>query len=134
MSIPSSGISPSLPKDVKDVVDLLWEQKKGRLADFLHDCARIVRFDPPEIELQLTQDWNEGDFCRTLSIELQRATGTPWQVRRSEGIAAPSLLEQEREGEARERAEIFDTPVVKAVLAAFPEADLDRTEAWSAER
>lgn len=95
---------------------------------------RIVRFDPPELELQLTQEWADGDFCRTLSMELQRATGSPWQIRRSEGGAAPSLLEQQQASQAQERAEIFNTPVVKAVLAAFPEADLDRTEAWSAER
>ena len=141
-AIPGNGAAPastasgaaSLPKDVKAVVDLLWEQKKGRLADFLHDCVRVVRFDPPEIELQLTQDWSEGDFCRTLGMELQKATGSAWQVRRSEGSAAPSLLEQQQESQARERAGIFDTPVVKAVLAAFPEADLDRTEPWSAER
>jgi len=132
--VPQPVASASLPKDVKAVVDLLWEQKKGRLADFLHDCARIIRFDPPEMELQLTQSWNEGDFCRTLAVELQRATGVAWQIKRSEGSAAPSLLEQQQESEARERAEIFDTPVVKAVLAAFPDADLDRTEAWSAER
>ncbi|AMK17824.1 MULTISPECIES: DNA polymerase III subunit gamma/tau [Sphingobium] len=130
----SSSGTTSLPKDVKAVVDLLWEQKKGRLADFLHDCVRVVRFDPPEIELQFTQDWSEGDFCRTLGMELQKATGSTWQVRRSEGSAAPTLLEQQQESQARERAEIFDTPVVKAVLAAFPEADLDRTEPWSAER
>lgn len=84
--------------------------------------------------MQLTQDWSEGDFCRTLGMELQKATGSAWQVRRSEGSAAPSLLEQQQESQARERAGIFDTPVVKAVLAAFPEADLDRTEPWSAER
>jgi DNA polymerase-3 subunit gamma/tau len=132
--VASAGPSASLPKDVQAVVDLLWEQKKGRLADFLHDCVRIVQFDPPQVELQLTQDWNEGDFCRTLAIELQRATGVTWQIRRSEGSAAPSLLEQQQENQARERAEIFDTPVVKAVLAAFPDADLDRTEPWSAER
>ncbi|WP_097091617.1 DNA polymerase III subunit gamma/tau [Novosphingobium sp. Chol11] len=131
---PSTTSAASLPTDVKAVVDLLWEQKKGRLADFLHDCVRIVRFDPPEMELQLTQDWTDGDFCRTLAIELQKATGSPWQIRRSEGSAAPSLLEEQQQTEVRERAEIFDTPVVKAVLAAFPDADLDRTEPWSAER
>ena len=131
---PSAAPAVSLPGDVKAVVDLLWEQKKGRLADFLHDCVRIVRFDPPEMELQLTQDWTDGDFYRTLAIELQKATGSSWQIRRSEGSAAPSLLEQQQQTEVRERAEIFDTPVVKAVLAAFPDADLDRTEPWSAER
>lgn len=130
----ASAPTASLPQDAKALVDLLWEQKKGRLADFLHDCVRIVRFDPPELELQLMQEWADGDFCRTLSMELQRATGSPWQIRRSEGSAVPSLLEQQQASQAQERAEIFDTPVVKAVLAAFPEADLDRTEAWSAER
>lgn len=131
---PSTTSAASLPTEVKAIVDLLWEQKKGRLADFLHDCVRIVRFDPPEMELQLTQDWTDGDFCRTLAIELQKATGSPWQIRRSEGSAAPSLLEEQQQTEVRERTEIFDTPVVKAVLAAFPDADLDRTEPWSAER
>ncbi len=133
-AMPSTPPAASLPGSVKAIVDLLWEQKKGRLADFLHDCVRVVRFDPPEMELQLTQDWTDGDFCRTLAIELQKATGSAWQIRRSEGSAAPSLLEQQQQTEVRERAEIFDTPVVKAVLAAFPDADLDRTEPWSAER
>lgn len=130
-----SGAEASLPSDVRAVVDLLWEQKMGRLADFLHDCVRIVRFAPPEMDLQLAQPWNEGDFCRTLAVELGKATGQTWQVRLDEGEAAPTLLEQQVADRERQRAEILETPVVKAAMTAFPDAKLsDEPEQWSAER
>jgi len=47
----------------------------------------------------------------------------------------PTLLEQEMRKAADARAEIMETPVVKAALAAFPDAELsDELEQWSAER
>jgi DNA polymerase-3 subunit gamma/tau len=41
-------------------------------------------------------------------------------------------LEQDQQRQASERAAILETPVVKAAMTAFPDADLDRVEQWSA--
>jgi DNA polymerase-3 subunit gamma/tau len=43
------------------------------------------------------------------------------------------LLEQEQRAAAEARAAILESPVVKAAMAAFPDAELDGTlEQWSA--
>ena len=54
-------------------------------------------------------------------------------MRLEESGGAPTLLEQEQAAQAAEREKILETPVVKAAMAAFPDAELDdRLEQWSA--
>ena len=120
-----------LPASVEAVIELLWERKKGQMADHLHDCVGLVRFAPPVIELRLTRPWAMGDYCRQLADELKAATGASWRISQSDGPAQPTILEQEQQRQASERAAILETPVVKAAMTAFPDADLDRVEQWS---
>jgi DNA polymerase-3 subunit gamma/tau len=57
-----------------------------------------------------------------------------WSVRLEQSGGGPTLLEQEQATKAAERATILETPVVKAAMAAFPEAELvdGKPEQWSA--
>ena len=58
-----------------------------------------------------------------------------WRIVTGDGPAEPSLLEQEQAAEAEARQAILDTPIVKAAMAAFPDAELlpiDEKDQWSA--
>jgi DNA polymerase-3 subunit gamma/tau len=120
------------PERFEDLIEALWERGKGQMAQDLHDCVGLVRYAPPEIDIRPTQPLST-DFNRDLAQAMREITGVGWQVRTSDGPAAPTLMEQEQQKAEAARVAILETPVVKAALAAFPDAELDgRLEQWSA--
>ena len=66
----------------------------------------------------------DGDFARRLGEALLGQTGSRWQVRAGEGDARPSLGQVRRAKLDDNDARIRELPVVKAALAAFPDARL----------
>ncbi|WP_022682622.1 DNA polymerase III subunit gamma/tau [Sphingobium bisphenolivorans] len=133
----ASGKSVSqLPTSFEDLIELLYTRGRGQLSQHLKDCAGLSQFAPPLLEIRLTHPWHgEGDFFREVARALKDITGVTWQVRQGEGPVAPTLMAQEEQQREDIRAQIMETPVVKAALAAFPDAELsDELEPWSAER
>ncbi|WP_340264087.1 DNA polymerase III subunit gamma/tau [Sphingobium mellinum] len=130
---PAEAVTPSLPSSFEEMIAALEDGGRHMIAGQVRDCVRLVRYEPRAIDVQLVPPLGR-DFAKTLESALHQVTQVRWQVQISEGAAAPTLLERAEAAEARERAEIFETPVVKAAFAAFPDADLDRVEPWSAER
>ncbi len=129
---PSSSPAVTLPATFEDLIETFWQRGKGQLAQELHDCIGLVRYAPPELDYRPTPSLS-SDFTARLAPALREITGTPWRVSESAGPAAPTLLEQEQRKAAQERAVILETPVVKAAMEAFPDAELDdRLEQWSA--
>ncbi|MFB0875196.1 MULTISPECIES: DNA polymerase III subunit gamma/tau [unclassified Sphingobium] len=128
----SAATAAPLPSTMKDVIALI--DGRPLLADHLNDCAALVALEAPHIAVRLTHPWTHGDFKKDLEQALNAATpGTRWTVRLEESGGEPTLLEQERAAQAAEREKILETPVVKAAMAAFPDAELDdRLEQWSA--
>lgn len=127
--------SAPLPTSLADLIALV-ETRKPSLANHLHDCAALVELAPPSLAIRLTHPWTQGDFKRELETHLNAATpGVRWTVRLEETGGAMTLLEQGEAARAATRAQIMETPVVKAALAAFPDAELvdDEPEIWSAE-
>jgi DNA polymerase-3 subunit gamma/tau len=57
---------------------------------------------------------------------LKAVTGTAWRVRIAEDAeeAEPTLLEQEQAEKARAEQEVLASPMVKAAMEAFPDAEL----------
>jgi DNA polymerase-3 subunit gamma/tau len=66
-----------------------------------------------------------GDWPRQLAAELKMLTRTSWQVSLSDEPGEPSLLYQEKMAEERVRADVLADPNVRAVMDAFPEAELE---------
>src|SRR3546814_4830275 len=101
----------------------------------MHDYVGLVRYAPPELVLKPVQPM-PAEFCRETAATLKSLTGMNWQVTTSDGPAEPSLLEQEQAADAEAKQAVMDTPIVKAALAAFPDAELkwplDENEKWSA--
>ena len=66
-----------------------------------------------------------GDWPRNLGITLKEVTGAIWQVTLSDESGEPSLLDQEKIAEERVRSEVLADPNVRAVMDAFPGAELE---------
>ncbi|MGH6783346.1 MAG: DNA polymerase III subunit gamma/tau, partial [Sphingomicrobium sp.] len=62
---------------------------------------------------------------RELAAALKSLTGSAWQVTLSDDSGAASLLDQEKMAEEKVRAEVLSDPMVQAVTAAFPDAELE---------
>jgi DNA polymerase-3 subunit gamma/tau len=106
------------------LVSLLEANRKPLLAQQLHDHVSVVRYQPPELLLKPLRPLG-GDWTRELAAALKTLTGTSWEVSLSDEQGDPSLLDQEKMAEERVRADVLADPNVRAVMDAFPDAELE---------
>ncbi len=115
------------PADFAGIIALLETNGQLGLAEKLRISARLIRYAPPDIVLSAAKPL-PADLVADLMAGLQRATGQRWKVTTEDAPGALSV----RESEARERADALDwvksTPVVKAALDAFPDAEVTAWE------
>ena len=121
----AAPISPAaqLPPDFRSLIKLV-DESKALLAHQLHDQVGLVRYAPPELALKPLKPLG-ADWPRELSATLKTLTGTSWNITISDEPAEPSLLDQEKMAEEQVKAEVLQDPAVRAVLDAFPEAELE---------
>jgi DNA polymerase III subunit gamma/tau len=113
-----------LPADFRGLIALLEAKGKHNLAVQLHDQVGVVRYAPPELVLKPTRPLG-GDWSRDLALALKSVTGVSWQVSLSDEAGEPSLLDQDKMAEERVRADVLADPNVRAVMDAFPDAELE---------
>jgi DNA polymerase-3 subunit gamma/tau len=118
------GTSAQLPADFPALVRLLEQSGKHNLAVQLHDQVGLVRYAPPELVVRPAKPLG-GDWPRQLALDLKSITGTVWQVSFADEPGEPSLLDQEKMAEERVRADVLADPNVRAVMDAFPDAELE---------
>jgi DNA polymerase-3 subunit gamma/tau len=107
----------------EDVVALAGEKREIVLKAALERDVRLVRFEEGSIELSLTASGNRT-IANDLARALQQWTGQRWMVALSSEEGAPTLRDQALAAE-RERKEGAAThPLVQAVLAKFPGAQI----------
>jgi DNA polymerase-3 subunit gamma/tau len=111
------------PASFAELVKELDGLGKRQLAQQLHDYVGLVRYAPGELVIRPAKPLGP-DFLRELGAALKALTGTQWQVGASDGEAEPSLLDQEKGEAERLRADVLETPIVKAAFEAFPDAEL----------
>ena len=116
--------SASLPADFTALVRMVEGSGKHLLAQQLHDQVGVVRFAPPELAVKPMRPLGP-DFVRDLALVLKGATGATWQVSLSDGPSEPSLLDQEKMAQERERDAVLADPQVKAIMDAFPGSTLE---------
>jgi DNA polymerase-3 subunit gamma/tau len=116
--------TPQVPPDFRALVQLLESNGKHQLAVQLHDQVGLVRYAPPELALKLMRPLG-ADWSRDLALTLKSLTGASWQVALSDEPGEPSLLDQEKIAEERVRSEVLADPNVRAVMDAFPGAELE---------
>jgi len=119
-----SGPAARIPVDFPELVKAVEQNGKHLLAQQLHDQVGLVRYAPPELVLKPMRPLG-ADWSRDLATTLKAATGASWQVSLSDEAGEPSLLEREKMAEERVRADILADPNVRAVMDAFPDAELE---------
>ncbi len=108
------------PTSFEAMVAVVESAGQLRLAHWLREEARLVRFAPPELGIQPVGPID----LRDLTEKLRAATGIAWIVTAEEGAAAPTLREREVAAEAAARDAVLADPIVTAAIAAFPDAEL----------
>ncbi len=131
---PSSG-SPSTTNASALVGSLDWSalcnkvENSGqlRISQIMRDWVRIIALAPLSLTYALAEGY-PGDPTPELRDALLRATGERWEVTRGEGDAMPSLREQAEAVKEAEHAAMLASPLVEAVLKAFPNAEFIQDE------
>src|SRR6476646_2567699 len=113
-----------VPADFAGLIRAVERSGKHLLAQQLHDQIGLVRYAPPELALKPLRPIGP-DWPRDLAQALKAATGATWQVSLSDEAGEPSLLDQEKMAEERVRADVLADPNVRAVMDAFPDAELE---------
>lgn len=120
---PAEPAAPAVPDSWAGLVAFLEAKGKPHVAQQLHDFVGLVRYAPPELVIRPVKPL-PGDFVRELAAALKAVTGESWQVSASDAEAQPSLLEQEKAAAEKLRQSVLDSPMVKAAIEAFPDAEL----------
>lgn len=109
---------------IAQIHQLLESSGNHRLAVQVHDHLRVITLEPGQLVFAAVPALS-ATFPRDLGDALLAATGSRWHVRSGEGEARPSLGEMRAATAADNEARIRELPVVKAALAAFPDASLE---------
>ncbi|MBL8651349.1 MAG: DNA polymerase III subunit gamma/tau [Sphingopyxis sp.] len=115
--------APASALTVAQIYQLLESTGNHRLAVTVHDHLRIVTLEPGMLVFAAGPGI-DANFARDLSEVMLSATGSRWQVRSGEGEGRPSLGQIRTASLADNDQRIRELPVVKAALAAFPDARL----------
>ncbi len=107
----------------EDVVALAGEKREIVLKSALERDVRLVRFEEGRIELSLTESGSRT-IANDLTRALQQWTGERWMVALSSEEGAPTLHEQAAAAERERREGAATHPLVQAVLAKFPGAQI----------
>lgn len=119
-----SGPTARVPADFVGLINAIERSGKHLLAQQLHDQVGLVRYAPPEVVLKPMRPLG-ADWSRDLALAIKSATGANWQVSLSDEPGEASLLDQEKMAEERVRADVLADPNVRAVMDAFPGAELE---------
>ena len=108
--------------DYATLVDLVAAESPVIASILVHD-VRVVRFAPPLLEYQSKRTISSDEIDQLVGI-LNERTGDDWTLRWAEGAAKPSMSEQRELDRQRDRQEVLDSPMVKAAMEAFPDAEI----------
>jgi DNA polymerase-3 subunit gamma/tau len=122
------GALLKLPASFAELVEQIADNKGQWLAHQLREEFRLVDYAPPVLALQSTATIRDAkrieEMLAKLRNWLKASYREPWVVSLSEGLAQPSLREQELETERGREEKVRQVPIVKAAVDAFPEAEL----------
>ncbi|NIX76102.1 DNA polymerase III subunit gamma/tau [Microvirga terricola] len=107
----------------EDVVALAAEQREIVLKTALERDVRLVRFEEGRIEFNLAEGGSRT-IANDLARALQQWTGQRWMVALSSDAGAPTLREQADTAERERKEGATNHPLVQAVLAKFPGAQV----------
>jgi len=115
--------APAAALTIAQIHQLLESTGNHQLARQVYDDLKLLELEPGLL-IYAPVPALDGSFARNLGEAMLNATGSRWQVREGEGEGRPSLGQMRAAKLADNDARIRELPVVKAALAAFPDARL----------
>ena len=112
------------PQTFVGLIELLAEKKELKLAAELKNLVHLVHYEPGRLEFRPTPT-APSDLAQRLVKLLREWSGRPWMVSLSREEGRPTLRQQELEAESEKRRNAEEHPVVRAVLDAFPGAEVE---------
>jgi DNA polymerase-3 subunit gamma/tau len=125
---PTASAEPApalpIPKSFEEVVALFEAKREAVLAHALVERAHLVRFEPGFLEFR-PADGAPDKLANRVGQLLGEWTGRRWMVTLSREPGAPTLAEQKRAAELALKQNAAASPLVRAVLDAFPGAAIE---------
>ena len=121
----ATDAAPAQPKTFHDVMELIAEAREAILYNEIAQHVHLVRFEPGIIEFRPGSQ-APRDLSTRLGQFLLQVTGQRWMVGVSREPGAPTLRQQAEARTAQLRADVEAHPMVKAALAAFPGARIEK--------
>ncbi len=109
------------------LVDQVDQAGLLRIAQIMRDWLRVISLEQGRLVYALAPGLS-ADPASEIRDALFQATGQRWEVLRGEGEGAPSLREQAEAQKVEAAAALRQAPLVEAVFAAFPDAELIEEE------
>jgi DNA polymerase-3 subunit gamma/tau len=106
-----------------DLVALASEKRDLKIKHALEHAVRVVRFEDGHLELGFTDHAGPG-LAGELSRRLEEWTGRRWMVVVAREAAAPTIAEERQTARAQMVDDARNHPLVTAVLARFPGAEI----------
>jgi DNA polymerase-3 subunit gamma/tau len=122
---PTAETTLPQPASFYEVMELIAERREAILYNHIAAMVHLVRFQPGHIELRPNAE-APRDLVTRMGLFLNEATGQRWMITVSREPGQPTLKEQVLAAEAKRRAEVSATPLLKALLAAFPGLTIDK--------
>jgi DNA polymerase III subunit gamma/tau len=107
----------------EDVIALVRARREVGLLVEIETGLRLVRYTPGRIEFQPT-DGAAPDLATRLAQRLQQWTGARWGVSVVSAGGGPTIAEQRSRSDADRLVKVRAHPTVKAILEAFPGAEI----------
>tara|TARA_R110000772_G_scaffold215694_2_gene326236 strand:- start:77317 stop:79161 length:1845 start_codon:yes stop_codon:yes gene_type:complete len=106
-----------------DLVALAGKLKEGILQSHMMAQVHLVTFEPGRMEFR-PGPGAPDNLAGDLGKFLKSVTGERWMVTVSNEAGQPTLAEQKSKAQAAEKDEVSEHPLVKAVMEAFPGAEI----------
>jgi DNA polymerase-3 subunit gamma/tau len=118
---PEQGALMGDPPTFGALIQALEAHGRQHLGQQLHDYARLVSYEPPELVICPTGPIGTRD----LATALREMTGRAWRIETRDSSGDPTLREQEIAAKKALEQSVLDMPLVKAAFEAFPDAQLE---------
>jgi len=112
-----------MPINFEKLVALFNAEREPTLAVILKDHVRLVDYKPGAITFN-PSDKVPADFVMRVKACLKRWTGTDWVITITHEGGQSTVREQEVARDKKHKQEALEEPIVKALLSAFPDAQL----------
>jgi DNA polymerase-3 subunit gamma/tau len=115
----------ALPATAEAVLALLEEKREMTLANHFLNNVHVLRCEAGRLEFRPAQN-APSDLANKLGETLTRLTGTRWVISVAREGGDPTIATSRATKQAADRASATAHPLVQAVLAAFPNATIER--------